>query len=108
MCTHNKGSFGTKIKNAGISNVRISNTWISSAGIIFSKCLVHCFPPHLVFGLKIYRKLLSNWTLELLCNWVQVNNCRAISFYYDLETSYVKNNFDVIFAYFSPKLIEDK
>jgi len=43
-----KGAFGTKIENAGISNAGISSAKISNAGISFIKCLVHCFPPHLV------------------------------------------------------------
>lgn len=50
-----KGSFGTKINNAGISNAGnnnawISSAWISNAGFIFIKFLVYCLPPHLVFG----------------------------------------------------------
>ena len=85
------GTFDTKINNVGISNVRISSVGINSAGInnigfIFIKCLVHCFPPHLVFELKLYKNLHSNYMLELLCKWVKVNNCRTI-FFYDLLTS---------------------
>lgn len=57
------GSFDTKI-----NNVRISNTWINSVWIIVAKCLVHYFPAHLVFGLKLYKFFFSSYTLPLLSN----------------------------------------
>lgn len=61
-----KGSFGTKMNNAGISNAGISNAGIRNAGIIFIKCLVHCFLSNFMCGLKVFKKKLSNYTLELL------------------------------------------
>ena len=80
-----KGSFGTKINNAWISNAKIDNAGISNAGIgnvgiIIIKCSVHCLLTSFVCGLKLYKKILSHYTLELLwdfCisgNWVKVDN----------------------------------
>ena len=101
--------FGTKINNAEISNAEINSAGNSNAWFIFIKCLVYCFQSQLVFGLKLFRILLSNYTLELLCNWVKVNNYRTNIIFYGLLTSYEKNNFVVMFTFiFHLKLFEDK
>ena len=34
--------------------------------LFFVKCLVHCFPLNLMFDLKLYKKILSYYTLVLL------------------------------------------
>uniref|UniRef100_A0A0V0ILU1 Putative ovule protein n=1 Tax=Solanum chacoense TaxID=4108 RepID=A0A0V0ILU1_SOLCH len=91
-----KGSFGTKINNAEISNAEIVMLRLVMQELIVHELVMHglylpsvwfIVSPHLVFGLKLDKKLLSNYTLELLCNWVEVNNCQTILFFYGLLTS---------------------
>ena len=48
----NKGLFGTKMHNTGITTAWISNAWISNAGFSFYQVFGSLFPTYLVFGLK--------------------------------------------------------